>query len=301
MKKKSIVVSLSKLVIQSIFLISCSKVNMDTSLNTNTKNESLFYQIHGDGAKPIVFLHGMFGSHSYWDGILPSLKDGHQLVLLDLLGFGASPKPHLEYTVIDHLNKIDETISKTVLQGAQFTLVGHSMGALIALDYAIAHPQRIKKLVLINAPLVTNEQSLKKAIAESSSKVMAAMTFNKQLGMLVCMMHEIMPTLSYPIIRWLEPDLPAAVARDVGHHTWDSFSGSFKNILLNQNFYNLLDQVSAIPVLILVSSNDKYASDADIEKLPDRKNLKVIKIEGGHNVLLQDPKKVTVEILKFID
>ena len=197
--------------------------------------------------------------------------------------------------------QIDETISKTVLQGAQFTLVGHSMGALIALDYAIAHPQRIKKLVLINAPMVTNEQSLKKAIADSSSRVMASMTFNKQLGMLVCRLHEIMPMLSYPIIRWLEPELPAAVARDVGHHTWDSFSGSFKNILLNQNFYNLLDQVTAIPTLILVSSDDKYASNTDIKKLPDRKNLKVIKIEGGHNVLLQDPKKVAVEILKFND
>lgn len=290
------ILSVIKPVILLFFLFGCS----ETNLTANYK-ESLFYQTYEAGDKPIVFLHGMFGSHRYWDGIIPMLKNGHLLVLLDLLGFGASPKPHLEYSVMDHLNKIDEVVSKAKINGTQFTVVGHSMGALLALDYAIAHPQQVNKLVLINAPMVTKEQALKKAIEESSSKVMAAMTFNKYFGMLTCRLHEMMPMFSYPIIRWLEPDLPEAVAQDVGHHTWDSFSGSYKNILLNQDFYKLLDQASAITTLILVSSDDIYTTDADIKKIPDRNNLIVIKIEGGHNVLLQDPKKVAAEILKFIN
>ena len=267
----------------------------------DSTNQRLFYKIKGAGKPTLVMLHGLLGSHRYWDGVVPELSRNHELLLMDLLGFGESQKPPIEYTVAQHLVKIEDVIEHTQLKESQFIVVGHSMGAFLALNYAIAHPNQVRKLVLINAPMNTDEESLKKAIAENSSQFMVTMTFSKVWGKLVCKIHELMPSISYPLIRILEPELPPAIAQAAGQHSYASYSGSFTNILLKQKFYDLLDKVPEIPVLIIASSKDEYSKDLALVMLPQRSNLKVVKIDGNHNVLLSDPDRISKEILKFIE
>ena len=260
----------------------------------------LFYQVAGSSKSKIVFLHGLLGSHVYWDQVVPILSINHQLILLDLLGFGDSPKPNANYTVNEHLEKISEVINSTLPTEKYFTLVGHSMGAILALNYATLHPNQVQKLILINAPMVTDEQDLKKTIAESSSKLMATMTFDQTWGKLVCKIHEVLPLLSYPFIRILEPDLPPAVAKAAGQHTWDSYSGSFEHVLLEQDFFKLISKVHFIPILIIASSDDEYTKVATLKRLPESKNIQVVLLKGDHNVLLHQPEQIANEIQRFV-
>lgn len=273
---------------------------------TNSKKEfmstELFYKIEGTGNPPIVMLHGMLGSHRYWDGVVPKLSVKHELILIDLLGFGDSPKPDkLDYSVDQHISKIEDVLKKSQKEKSRSVIVGHSMGTFLALNFAIAHPEQVEKLILINAPMKTDEESLKKAIADSSSKLMVTMTFSKTWGKLVCKIHEIIPSFSYPLIRIFEPDLPPAVARAAGQHTYDAYVGSFENILLKQNFYELLAKVSNIPVLIIASNQDEHATEQALNRLPQRDTIKLVRIDGNHNVLLKDPDRISDEILKFMN
>lgn len=276
-------------------LYGCSHSQGIVELN----DDVLFYKTLGDGETNIVFLHGLLGSHRYWDGVVSKLSSHHRLVLIDLYGFGNSQKPKTDYSVDQHVDKIEKTLSGAVGKKSA-VIVGHSMGAFLALNYAIAYPERVQKLVLINAPMITTEEALKNAIAESSSQIMVTMTFSKTWGKLACRMHELLPRFSYPIIRLFEPNLPAPVARAAGQHTWESYSGSFKNVLLDQNFYELLAKVPNIPILILASNRDEYTKDEALKKLPQRKNLKLITIDGNHNVLLHDPERISSEISRFL-
>lgn len=262
---------------------------------------SLFYKIEGQGQPKLLLLHGMLGSHRYWDGVLPVLSAQHELILVDLLGYGESPKPAIEYTVDQHIAEIEKVTQLIQKDSFQGIIVGHSMGAFLALNYAITHPGKIKKLILINPPMVTDEESLKKAIAETSSRLMVSMTFSRTWGQFVCNIHEMIPSLSYPLIRLFEPQLPPAVAKAAGQHTYNSYRGSFENVLLHQNFYVLLNKVQDIPVLILASTRDEYTKDQALQRLPLRRQLKLVIIDGNHNVLLTDPERISTEILKFIN
>ncbi len=276
-----------------LFLASaCGKINMNYAA-------PLFYRTEGAGAKDILLLHGLLASNSAWDGITPTLAKQNKLVLVDLLGFGDSPKPKTDYTVQQHLFKIEEALKSE--SSTPEIIVAHSMGTFLALNYAIAHPQQIKKLVLINAPMVTSKERLQAAIAESSSKFMVAMTFNETWGKLVCHVHELFPSISYPFLRLAEPELPKAMARAAGQHTYASYHGSLTHVLMNQNFYQLLSKVNDISVLILASDKDEYTKDSALEKLPQHKNIKLVRLPGGHNNLITDPDVVTKEISAFLE
>src|SRR5262245_52471382 len=90
----------------------------------------LHYEIHGAG-KPVIFLHG-FGASTYsWRHLIPSLKTHFKLIMIDLKGFGQSPKPNdNNYSAHDQANLICQFIIQEDLRNV--TLVGHSYGGGVA-------------------------------------------------------------------------------------------------------------------------------------------------------------------------
>ncbi len=121
-----------------------------------------------------------------------------------------------KFTDADLFYKIEDVIKKSKNDKMRLVVVGHSMGTFLAFNYAITHPEQVERLILINAPMKTDEESLKKAIGEASSQLMVTMTFSKTWGKLVCKLHELVPSISYPLIRVFEPDLPPAITRAAG-------------------------------------------------------------------------------------
>lgn len=101
----------------------------------------------------VVMIHGIASSSVTFDPVVPLLRDRHRCITIDLLGFGGSPKPeNATYSLDEHAAALHRTISSLRLS-APFTLVGHSLGSLVAARYASTHRSRVGRLVLVSAPI----------------------------------------------------------------------------------------------------------------------------------------------------
>ena len=97
----------------------------------------------------VVFIHGVGMSLEFWEPQMREFSEGHRCIAYDMLGHGKSALPPAKPVLADYVRQLDCLM--TFLGVETFTLVGHSMGALIAIEAALTMPQRVKKLVAMNA------------------------------------------------------------------------------------------------------------------------------------------------------
>ena len=109
----------------------------------------LAYQVLGNGPKTLVFIHGGGLNHQMWETQVDYFSKHYQVITYDLRGHGQSSHDNNEGLDMDDLLAILHT------SGVQnFTLVGCSLGSIIALDLALAYPQKVDNLVLVSPGLV---------------------------------------------------------------------------------------------------------------------------------------------------
>lgn len=99
---------------------------------------------------PVIFVHGFGGSIGHWRQNMSALSKSHSVYAIDLLGFGASDKPDIEYSVelwVEQLHYFWKTfVGKPVI------LVGNSIGSLTCLATANAHPEMVRGVAMISLP-----------------------------------------------------------------------------------------------------------------------------------------------------
>lgn len=111
------------------------------------KGHSLAYLDVGQGP-PVILIHGFGGSMWQWEHQQRPLSAGFRLITPDLIGSGLSDKPDIEYRPDQMLDYFVGFMD--ALGIPQATLVGNSMGAGLAIGMALAHPDRVSQLVLID-------------------------------------------------------------------------------------------------------------------------------------------------------
>jgi pimeloyl-ACP methyl ester carboxylesterase len=110
------------------------------------------YQDFGDeNAPPIVMIHGFIASNFVWsDVVKPIATKGFRVIAPDLIGYGFSDKPRrFEYTIDAQARTIIRLLDTLGIEKA--TLVGSSYGGAIAATIALDHPDRVERLVLVDA------------------------------------------------------------------------------------------------------------------------------------------------------
>ncbi len=107
----------------------------------------------GEGT-PLVFVHGISGSWQNWLENLPHFGRSHRAIALDLPGFGGSPMPSWTIDMYAYGRLLGDFCEKLGLEGA--TLVGNSMGGLVAAEAVLSAPQRYERLVLVSAAGLIN-------------------------------------------------------------------------------------------------------------------------------------------------
>jgi 3-oxoadipate enol-lactonase len=109
----------------------------------------LFVLREGAGP-PVLFLHGIGGDHSMWNGVLPELAKDHSVLGLDLRGHGRSPLPEGSTMSFPELARdVLSVLDRAGIQQAH--IVGLSAGGFLALTLALQHPTRVASLVLVSS------------------------------------------------------------------------------------------------------------------------------------------------------
>jgi pimeloyl-ACP methyl ester carboxylesterase len=100
---------------------------------------------------PLVFVHGLGGSHLNWVLTAPQLADGRRAVAPDLRGFGLTPGTRATATVPANARLLDRFVREVA--GSPVILVGNSMGGLLSVLQARDHPETVAGLVLLDPAL----------------------------------------------------------------------------------------------------------------------------------------------------
>jgi long-chain acyl-CoA synthetase len=99
--------------------------------------------------RTIVFVHGYAGCAETWEYQINHFVNNYRVVVPDLRGHGQSDAPFSQYTMAELVDDLD-TIAHELTLPEKFVLAGHSFGGSICVEYAVAYPERLERLILIS-------------------------------------------------------------------------------------------------------------------------------------------------------
>jgi pimeloyl-ACP methyl ester carboxylesterase len=112
------------------------------------------FRIAGEGPA-ILLIHGIGDNSTTWEGVHAQLAQRFTVIAPDLLGHGKSDKPRADYSVAAYANGMRDLLS--VLDIERVTIVGHSLGGGVAMQFAYQFPQLVERLILVGAGGVTKD------------------------------------------------------------------------------------------------------------------------------------------------
>ena len=120
-------------------------------------NEVKFLQLHGDriayrdegDGEVLLLIHGMAGSSETWRSVIPPLSKKFRVVAPDLLGHGHSAKPRTDYSLGAFAVWLRDFLDELGVSRA--TVVGHSLGGGVAMQFVYQHPDYAQRLILISS------------------------------------------------------------------------------------------------------------------------------------------------------
>lgn len=199
---------------------------------------AMSYFEHGAGPEPIIFVHGFISTHSWWLPTLAQLSpDDYHAYALDLRACGESDQIATGHTIAQHADDVHAFAEALGLE--RFTLVGHSLGGGIAMQYALNHQDRLKALVLVD-PLAPYGTTLS---ANATAWTNAQVGNPEGIRTLVLGAFATPPTGDY---------LKRLVDEGV---RWDS--PIYLGMMDDMARFRIADQISAITVPTLLTWGDK--------------------------------------------
>ena len=112
------------------------------------------FHMMGEGP-PILLIHGITSSSRTWKRVMPRLAESHAVIAPDLLGHGRSAKPQGDYSLGAYASGIRDLL--VALEVPNATVVGHSLGGGIALQFAYQFPERVGRIVLVDSGGIGHE------------------------------------------------------------------------------------------------------------------------------------------------
>jgi pimeloyl-ACP methyl ester carboxylesterase len=260
---------------------------------TTLHGMTIHYRVEGRGPD-ILMIHGWGSSRRMWAQLSAPLAATHRCWSLDLPGCGDSDKPEDGwYSIPNYTATLREFMRVHEMRRAH--VVGHSMGGLIALDLAAAHPEAVARLVVIN-PVVTGRARSRPLIHLSRNHSRSLVDLTLRLTPRV-----VGPVLSHP----LGERLPAPV-RHFRRRAEDFFKGTPDSVLgtgratLTYDMAPRLPRITA-PTLVIVGSRDAVVPGSEGElaarRIPESR-LEVLR--AGHLVTDERPTETLRLVREFL-
>ena len=237
----------------------------------------------------LVFLHGVGASGAAWDEVVKGLKDEHvDMFVVDLLGFGKSPKPEwAQYKASMQSAALAKTLLTRGVLG-KVTLVGHSMGALIAIEFAKRYPAAVKSLVLCSPPLYDDKTNVYLPDRDQQLKLVYKMA-TKYPEQLIKMSEFVK---KYGLV---------GGAFTITPDTVDDYISAVKSAIINQTSLEDIEKLP-MPITITYGLFDPFIVSAHFKKLAKaRENVQVRSFMGAHEIEGRYVPLVVDAITDFMD
>lgn len=260
-------------------------------MGSSGRGEGLTWARWGDASGPtVVLLHGILGSSAYWQRVAELLPD-HDVIALDLLGFGRSPRPaRSSYDGASHADAVVAALESLDVHGP-VTLAGHSMGALIALRLAAERPDLVGRLVLIAMPVFEDPGTARAAIAHTAARRL--MLYGPVSRLFCGVWCRGLNPLSRRVAPIYLRRVPRAVAQATVDHSWWSYSRSLANVVERQQVAADLRRRTC-PTIVVYGDEDRDASAA--ATWGEVAGVVVRQVEGGHQLPLDRPLDIAAVI-----
>ena len=233
---------------------------------------------------PVVMLHGICGSNQYWGSEFDVLAVSSRMIVPDLLGFGKSPKPQNGYGPIEHAEAVAACLREANIDEPAI-LVGHSMGALVALALMESHPELVDSVICIAPPIYEVRTDARRRV-RAMSTLTWLLTSDPPAHLLckwMCAHRELARRLA-PLLR---PDVPAPIARDAVDHTWYSYVQCMERLILAAESPAWV-KTAIRPVDMIAALDDGVPDIALLNVLREANPLVSLTLlaDGGHDLPL---------------
>ena len=260
---------------------------------------ALNYLEKGNPRGPVLlFLHGITGSRRYFDRKVRPLERDYRLVMPDLLGFGLSPKPYVEYTLDLFRDSVRAFLEERGLAEAPLTIVGHSLGGLIALQYAARYPEHVRRMILVSLPRYSDPVSAHALFWKGSPHYRRLLNEHSLAETLAQMKRSGLEiTLRY-ILKF-----PWRVLIDSHKFTFKSLTSTLEHCLLNFQVDGILPSVPPVPTLLIHGEQDSVAPIDHVRPLPLLyPSMRLHAVRGtGHHLFLTHTRTCIDLMREFLE
>ena len=280
-----------------------------TDLFADVNGIKICYDIHGDGDH-IILIHGFSDRKEHWQAQLDALSEHFKVIRMDNRGAGKSDRPDGEYTMEIYASDVNGLMDFLDIEKSH--IMGHSMGGMIAQNFAILYPNRVNKLILLNTfpglkppgEPVDDVVKMLKANAIAGQEALekdplntfidgAKSSYSRKFWKI--MREE--PKKKFHGIWSVEDLIDEKI--NYGPTTKDLSNQSYA--ISKHNTYERLHEINS-EVLIISAEKDKSCPKSMGEKMHELiPNSKFIIIEGaGHQSILEKAPEVNHYILEFL-
>ena len=247
------------------------------------------YLESGKSKKTLVLIHGLGASAERWSQVIPIFAEQFRVVVPDLIGFGYSDKPLVDYTPEFFLDFLEKFFIESKIDRPN--IIGSSLGGQLSAEYASSHSQNIEKLVLVSPA-----GAMKQSTPALDAYIMAALYPNDQSAknafeMMEASGEDIEDEIVSGFIERMR--LPNAKL---------AFMSTILGLKNSELITSKLPSIS-VPTLIIWGANDpvipiNYADDF-VSSIQD---CRFFRMDGcGHTPYVQDPNVFASKVLEFLN
>jgi 2-hydroxy-6-oxonona-2,4-dienedioate hydrolase len=249
-----------------------------------------------DNPRHILFIHGLGSSSIVWRDIPQALSEQFHTICVDLIGFGGSDKPLLNYTISYFSQFVKSFLRQIGINDSdKVTIIGHSLGGYIAADYAIENKEQIEKLVLIDSSgMLDRPTSLLEQYLDAAMETDPISRYSKVKKVFEGLMSQ--PFRLLPIII----DMFISVIEKPGAK--HAFESAFRNSTATSINMERLEKIKDLPCLIIWGEKDDLIPLEHIDRF--RQILKdpetIVIDDAGHSPFVEKTAIVYQKLLTFL-
>ena len=236
----------------------------------------------------VILLHGLGGSSQVWQFSIPALAEKYHVIVPDQIGFGKSDKPLVNYRIRTYVDFLDQFCKQLKIERA--TLVGNSMGGWIAAMFTASFPDRIDKLVLVDAAGYAPPKDF-------DTRAFFGLNPTTREGMKV-LIAKVFYNKAFQTDAFIDQSIAARLAAGDGY----TINSITESIIRGEDFLDDIVKTIKRPTLIIWGRQDGLVPLAEGERFnKDIAGSKMIVIDQcGHVPNVEKPGEFNAALLKFL-